>query len=141
MPAKQPYFLDSNILVYAFERDLTDKKQIARELIADQSPWQISWQVIQEFSHVALHKFEIPLSGDYLSQLIELLLAPHCTVLPDSSLWQSAIRIQPQTQYRFYDALIVAAALRSGCSTLYSEDLQHGRQIGDLIIVNPFRSR
>jgi predicted nucleic acid-binding protein len=38
----------------------------------------------------------------------------------------------------FYDALIVAAAIEAGCDTLYSEDLQHGRSIGGLAIVNPF---
>jgi predicted nucleic acid-binding protein len=38
----------------------------------------------------------------------------------------------------FYDALIVAAAIEAGCDTLYSEDLQHGRSIGRLAIVNPF---
>ncbi|MET4188512.1 MULTISPECIES: AbrB/MazE/SpoVT family DNA-binding domain-containing protein [unclassified Bradyrhizobium] len=38
----------------------------------------------------------------------------------------------------FYDALIVAAAIEAGCETLYSEDMQHGRSIGGLSIVNPF---
>ena len=43
-------------------------------------------------------------------------------------------------RYRFsiYDSLIVAAALRAGCSTLYSEDLQHGQTIERLTIRNPF---
>jgi predicted nucleic acid-binding protein len=40
--------------------------------------------------------------------------------------------------YRFYDSLIVASALNSGARILYSEDLQHGRRIGDLRIENPF---
>ena len=38
----------------------------------------------------------------------------------------------------FYDALIVAAAIEGGCDPLYSEDMQHGRSIGGLAIVNPF---
>lgn len=41
-------------------------------------------------------------------------------------------------QLSFYDALIVAAAIEAGCDTLFSEDLQHGRAIGGLSIVNPF---
>ncbi len=40
--------------------------------------------------------------------------------------------------FPIYDALIVAAALEARCDTLYSEDMQHGRQIGGLTIVNPF---
>ena len=38
----------------------------------------------------------------------------------------------------FYDALIVASAIEAGCDTLYTEDMQHGRGIGELAIVNPF---
>ena len=138
MPANTPYFLDTNILVYAFERDLSEKKRIARQLIADSMPWLISWQTVQEFCNVALHRFKIPLKHSYLDSLVDLLLSPHCTVFPDPALWQSALRIQAQTQYRFYDSLIVAAALRSGAPILYSEDLQHGRNFGDMEIRNPF---
>ena len=38
----------------------------------------------------------------------------------------------------FYDALILAAAIEAGCETLFSEDFQHGRRLGDCTIVNPF---
>ncbi|WP_350135697.1 hypothetical protein [Nitrosomonas sp.] len=41
--------------------------------------------------------------------------------------------------FSFYDALIVAAAFESGCTRLYAEDLQHGQQVGELLIENPFR--
>lgn len=53
-------------------------------------------------------------------------------------IYQKALQIQRETQYRFYDSLIVAAALESGASILYSEDLQHDHTIGHLRIVNPF---
>jgi predicted nucleic acid-binding protein len=139
MATSPTYFLDTNVLVYAFERDATNKKQRARELIADSQPWQISWQVVQEFSNVSLHRFKEPLTQAYLNDLIDLLLKPHCSVYPDFSLWQSALQIKTATQYRFYDSLIIAAALRSGAEILYSEDLQHNRAIGDLKIINPFK--
>jgi len=42
--------------------------------------------------------------------------------------------------FAFYDALVVAAALEAGCDTLYSEDMQHGRGLAGLTIVNPFLS-
>ena len=139
MPTPPSYFLDTNILVYAFERDATDKKQRARELISDNQPWHISWQVVQEFCNVSLHRFKEPLSHEYLNDLIELLLKPHSSVYPDSSIWQTAIQIKTATQYRFYDSLIIAAALRSGAEVLYSEDLQHIRRIEHLKIINPFK--
>jgi len=40
----------------------------------------------------------------------------------------------------FWDALIVRAAQESGCTVLYSEDLQHGLKIDGLRVINPFHS-
>jgi predicted nucleic acid-binding protein len=132
------YFLDTNILIYSFDDSVPQKHTVALELIADSAPWQISWQVVQEFCNVALHNPKCKVPAKTLETLVELLLSPHCSIFPDASLWQSALRIQTATQYRFYDSLIVAAALRCGASVLYSEDLQHGRRFGDLEIRNPF---
>jgi predicted nucleic acid-binding protein len=132
------YFLDTNILVYAFEPDDPIKRARARDLIAPDIPWEISWQVVQEFIHVARHRFRRPLDPAYLVDLIDLLLASHCSVLPSAHLWTKALTIQTETQYRFYDALIVASAIESGAPILYSEDLQHERRIGPLQIINPF---
>jgi predicted nucleic acid-binding protein len=58
--------------------------------------------------------------------------------LPSPRLFAEALAIHQHTQYRFYDSLIVAAALEAGVPTLYSEDLQHDRLISELRIVNPF---
>lgn len=132
------YFLDTNIIAYAFDQDSPEKQVKALELIDDQAPWQVSWQIIQEFSNVALYRFKAPMSTDALSVFSELVLWPHCRVLPTPSIHSRALEIHSQSQYRFYDSLIVAAALEAGVSTLYSEDLQHGRQFGPLTIRNPF---
>ena len=40
--------------------------------------------------------------------------------------------------FSFYDSLIVASALEAGCDTLLTEDLQTGRRIVGLTIVDPF---
>jgi predicted nucleic acid-binding protein len=132
-------FLDTNVLVYAFDRSDETKRGRALSLCQAEQPWQISWQVVQEFCAVALHRFKVPLDARFLSEYLEVILLPHCRIMPTERLYLSALRIQRETQYRFYDSLIVAAALESGAVVLYSEDLQHGRRIGDLRIVNPFR--
>ncbi|CCE07197.1 PilT protein, N-terminal (fragment) [Bradyrhizobium sp. STM 3843] len=49
-----------------------------------------------------------------------------------------ALALARDHSLQFYDALIVAAALEAGCDTLFSEDLQHGRTLSGLTIVNPF---
>jgi len=131
-------FLHTNILVYAFEPSSPTKQMRARELIATDRSWAVSWQVVQEFVHVARHPFRKPLETEYLAELIDLLLAPRCAVFPCATIWRSALAIQTETQYSFYDSLILASAIESGAPTLYSEDLQHGRRIGPLEIINPF---
>ena len=73
-------------------------------------------------------------AADYLDQV----LTPLWKVSPSPELTHEALSIQRQTQFGFYDSLIVAAAIRSGAAILYSEDLQHGRTIGGTRIVNPF---
>ena len=67
----------------------------------------------------------------------------HSRPLPDvmpltADTHASALGLARDHGLSFYDALIVAAAIEAGCDTLYSEDLQHGRTIGGLAIVNPF---
>jgi len=134
------FFLDTNVLVYAFDKTAPAKQTIARSLIQGEANWSISWQVVQEFCSVALHRFKIPLRGDDLRDYLDLVLLPRCQVMPTGDLYRQALAIQTQTHYRYYDSLVVASALVSGSRILYSEDLQHGQEIGGLRIENPFLS-
>jgi predicted nucleic acid-binding protein len=58
--------------------------------------------------------------------------------MPSQSLYVKSIDIQERYKFSFYESLIITAALEAGCSTLYSEDLQHGQRIETLTINNPF---
>jgi predicted nucleic acid-binding protein len=130
-------FLDTNVLVYAFATEDRARHGRSLELLATGN-WCVSWQVIQEFSNVALHKFATPMRNEDLEEFLSQVLWPRCTVSPSLAVWQSAYRIQRSTNYRFFDSLIVAGALASGARTLLTEDLQHNRRIGDLHIINPY---
>lgn len=55
------------------------------------------------------------------------------------ALFDSAMEIRGSTGYSIWDCSILAAAQASGCETLYSEDMAHGRTVGGVTIVNPFR--
>jgi predicted nucleic acid-binding protein len=59
-------------------------------------------------------------------------------VLPTLDLFRNAIGLAGRWKYSFYDSLIIASALQSGCEILYSEDLQHGRKVEGVTLVNPF---
>jgi predicted nucleic acid-binding protein len=52
---------------------------------------------------------------------------------------RTALQIAEREGFSFYDALIVASAREAGCTSLLSEDMQHGRTIRpSLTIRNPF---
>ena len=73
-----------------------------------------------------------------LQDFTNLVLWPHCGVWPSPDLFEAALTIHRQSQYRLYDSLIVAGAIASGSSILFSEDLQAGREFGGLTVRNPF---
>jgi len=135
MPAE--VFLDTNILVYSFDSDSPAKQRKAKEILAG-SGWFVSWQVIQEFSSVALHRFKVPLKPQDLSDYISLKLWPHCRILPSEVILTKAIAIHARYGFRYYDSLVVASAIAGCAKTLFSEDLQHGQTIDSLTIWNPF---
>lgn len=135
------YFIDTNVFVYCFDDGQQDKKVRSLSLIADALQTGngiISWQVIQEFLNVSIRKFIVPLKPKDAKIYLHKVLHPLCYVFPDLDLYSSALDIFEKTGYSFYDALIVAGALRGGCNILYTEDLYAGHQVNGVKIVNPF---
>ncbi|MFI5103101.1 MAG: PIN domain-containing protein [Terriglobales bacterium] len=134
-------FLDTNIIVYAFGQSFPEKAKIAQRLITDGAADKraiISYQVVQEFINVALRGFRLAIVRSDLESFVLTVLFPMMAISSSPALVIEALRLQGGNQLSWYDALIVAAALQGGCKVLYSEDLQHGRRFGDLVIQNPF---
>ena len=142
MPADPArFFLDTNILVYTFDDSTPERAAKARELVEEAlttGRGLLSYQVIQEFLNVATTQFATPLTVADARTYLDRVLLPLWRVPPTADLYARALDIQATCGYGFYDSLIVAAALVSGCRTLYSEDLQHGRRFDSLEVVNPF---
>jgi predicted nucleic acid-binding protein len=135
------FFLDTNVFVYSFDEREPGKAERARGLIEQglvERCGCTSWQVVQEFLNVALHKWEKPMSAQSAQVYVRQTLAPLCRVMPSPRLWEQAMQLHETTQFRWYDSLIVAAALESGAEVLYSEDLQDGRRLAGMTIRNPF---
>jgi predicted nucleic acid-binding protein len=135
------FFLDTNIFVYTFDETSAVLQAQARELVElalTTGLGVVSHQVIQEFLNVATRKFEVPLGPDDCRAYVEQVLTPLWHVSPTIALYLRALEVQERSGYGFYDALIVAAALQAGCRTLYTQDLQHGRQFDSLTVVDPF---
>ena len=131
-------FLDTNVLVYADAADEPVKQATAIALISRlrrEGTGVISTQVLQEFANVALRKLRLPHA---LVRERLVFFAGFDVTRNSPELIQSALDLHIAHGLAFYDALIVQAALDSGCQQLWSEDLQTGRMLGKLVIANPF---
>lgn len=137
------YFLDTNIFVYCFDETSRRKQHQANDLVLGalrEHSGIISSQVVQEFLNVATRKFRKPMTASEARAYLKTVLAPLCEVFPSVSLYEQTLSIQSETNYTFYDSLMVASAIEGGCHYLYSEDLQSGHKIRGLTIKNPFGS-
>ena len=138
---KDKYFIDTNILIYSFDQAAKAKQHKAQKLIStalSDNNGMISYQVLQEFINHSTRKFKTPFSPKDTRKYLEEVLEPLCAVHSTIGLYFKAIRIQEESRFSFYDALIVAGAIEGGCQILYSEDMQHGQKLSGLKIINPF---
>lgn len=136
------YFIDTNVFVYSFEDRERLKKERSSRLIQralETSMGVISTQVIQEFLNVVTQKFAVPMKVEDAREYLRLVMNPLCQIYPDLALYESCLDLQAETNYSFYDSLILAASLRGGCDTLYSEDLHDGQEVRGVKIINPYR--
>jgi predicted nucleic acid-binding protein len=129
-------FFDSNVLIYAMVSG-DSRRERAQQLLAHGGV--ISVQVLNEFVSVARRKMHMPWE-DVIEALnaVRILFATPVAIAIDTH--DAALKIARQYGFGIYDALIVACALKSKCTTLYSEDMQDGQVVeGKLTIRNPFR--
>ena len=133
MPAKA--FFDTNVLIYTVAHDDPRSAQ-AEELLA--SGGVLSVQVLNEFVSVARRK--ILMSWSDVTEALDAFRVLCPSPLPITvEMHEAALKIAEKHGYNIYDALVVPAALESGCATLYSKDLHDGQTIdGQLTIRNPF---
>ena len=132
MRGGEPFF-DSNVLLYLVSAD-TAKADRAEKLLT--AGGVISVQVLNEIASVSRRKFG--LSWPDLWRMLRSVRA-FCRVEPLSlETHDRGMELAERYGYSVYDSLLIAAALDAGCRLLYSEDLQDGHRIGDLIIRNPF---
>ncbi|MGD8335760.1 MAG: PIN domain-containing protein [Desulfobacterales bacterium] len=133
-------FIDTNILIYAFDVSAGKKHQVASHILSDL--WNsglgvLSTQVLQEFYVNVVQKIQKPIDQKMAKTIIRDLLKWQVVVNNGDSILD-AIDISEKYGYSFWDSLIIEAALTGGVSVLLSEDLQHGQAISGVTISNPF---
>jgi len=127
-------FADTNIPLYALDVD-GEKRKKALALLRGNPV--ISVQVVNEFISVATGKMK--LARPQINRLARVMMKRCEVVTMDAAMVKEAIALGERYQLSHWDSLIVAAALRANCDTLYSEDMQHGQLIDRrLTVINPF---
>jgi predicted nucleic acid-binding protein len=135
------FFLDTNIFAYSFDSNASAKQERARYLIVHGIKTRkavVSYQVVQEFFNLALRKFSRPMNVAEAEQYLQTVFQPLLAIQSSSTLFSHALRLQDKRHLSWYDSLIVAAAIESQCTILYSEDMHDGHRLGELEIKNPF---
>lgn len=131
--------VDTNIWVYAYgDSGEPRKSAIARQLLGELFIDQcvvISCQVINETYSVLVRKYGFTAKQ---AQVVFDVQSQVEVVETKLELIETALMIGSKHKVSHWDALIIAAALRGGCSEIVTEDLQHGQVIEGVRIVNPY---
>jgi len=131
-------FLDTNVLLYTDDHDRPAKQTRALALLEEtrmSGTGVVSTQVLQEYFVSATRKLGVP--APVAREKVEI-FSHFQVVIVNVEDVLAAIDLHRLHSISFWDSLIIGAALSSGCSQIYSEDMQHGRRFANSEIVNPF---
>lgn len=133
-------FIDTNIIIYAYDITAGKKHKIASDILADL--WNtghgiLSTQVLQEFFVNVVKKIPKPINKQQAKEIIKDFLKWQVVVNTGESIIE-AIDISTNYGFSFWDSMIIEAALTGGASVLISEDFQDGQAINGITIKNPF---
>lgn len=133
-------FVDTNVLVYAYDRGAGDKYTKARSTISqlwNESSGVLSTQVLQEFYINVRRKAQRPISISSARSLVADYMAWDPVVNDGTSILE-AMDAERHYKISFWDALIVVAAQKSEADVILSEDFGHGQKYGSVRVLNPF---
>lgn len=127
-------FFDTSVLLYLLSQEVDRADRV--EALLERSG-VISVQVLNEFTAVAYRKLGMSLGE--IREVLDTVRAVCRTQALTVEDHERAVQIAERYRFSFHDSLILASALRAGCKTLYSEDLQHRQKIErQLTVINPF---
>lgn len=134
-------FVDTNVFGYLFQADEPEKQALAREIVeSDQVTRELvlSTQVLQEFYVTVTRKLAEPLPDDEASDATRD-IGRYTVVRVDPTMVYDAIALSQRHVISLWDALILRAAIDSGCEVVLTEDLRDGWEVEGVRVENPFR--
>jgi predicted nucleic acid-binding protein len=132
-------FVDTNVLIYAYDADATDKHELAKIALRelwDQRTGVLSMQVLQEFYVNSTRKIAKPIPRNQAQAVVSTYSAWCMETTPAEI--SAAFRIEQESRISFWDALIVASAAKAGTVRILSEDLNARQIIAGIRVENPF---
>jgi len=138
MTAKTRFSLDTNILVYAVDRDAGDRHDRAKVLIgaAARRDCVLTVQALAEFFHATTRKHL--LAASLASAFVRDWLDVFPIAAADADALTDAMDAVAEHRLSFWDAMLWATARKAGCAVILSEDMQHGRSLSGVEFINPF---
>ncbi|MCI0461221.1 MAG: PIN domain-containing protein [Gemmataceae bacterium] len=141
MSAVEKVFLDTNVLVYAHDRNEATKGPAASSLLtrmlAVGKPL-LSVQVLSEFYWTVTRKIPLPLTHDQAVAESTRLNTLTTVIAMTWNLLEVALQVAAAHGFALWDAQIFAAARQNGAEVLLSEDFQHRRVLEGVTFLNPF---
>ena len=133
-------FLDTNIIIYAYDSSAGEKHKTANGILAeawDSGNGVLSTQVLQEFFVSATKRIQKPLPVNIAKEIVNDLMSWNIVVNDGESVLK-AIDLHQRYHHSFWDSMIIQAAIKSNAVFLLSEDLSDGQIIKGVTIRNPF---
>lgn len=132
--------LDTNILIYAIDRDSKTKHERAISLI-DQAihlDCALTLQSLCEFYSAATRKKYA--THDEVSSFIKELMVFFPVIVSSNKTLPVALKAIEGHGLSFWDALLWSTAKENGCSLIITEDFQDNFMLGGVKMKNPFDS-
>jgi len=134
------YFLDTNILVYAYDKSESDKENGAQKILEDgirNENAVLSTQVLGEFFNVTTKHINNPFSAVEAEEILRSLSVMQVAEITAIDVFR-AIETHKKYQTSYWDSLILSTAEQSGCNIVYSEDFNHEQTYNNIKVINPF---
>ncbi len=135
--------IDTNILVYAYDRSEPEKQQCALtalDHLATSGTGVLSTQILDEFCSVTLRKLSLALTPELVEERVRRYIRIYRVLPINVSVILEAIRGVREHQFSFWDAQVWATAKLNGIPTVYSEDFVVGAVVEGVRFVNPFEA-
>jgi len=134
-------FVDTNILIYAHDKDAGEKHSAALAILNDL--WEkrtgvLSNQVLQEFYLGVTRKILKPIDKSEAREILRAYICWSIKEISPASIIR-ATEIEEKYLISFWDALVIVAAYEAKCGKILTEDLNSGQIIEGVLIENPFK--